>query len=145
MDGRLCRRRIVLEKISLRKKDLEVLLKHAKDCEPNEACAVLYGKSEDKESKVSEIRLAKNIDQSPVNFTIAPEELIDIYKEAEKKGLEIVGIFHSHPSSSAIPSGTDQRFMALNPTVWVISSGVEKNVFAYKLDSKIEKVEINLI
>ena len=62
---------------------------------------------------------------------------------AEEKNLDVVGIFHSHPNSQAIPSPTDKKFMHSNPVVWLIYSGEEKNFRAYILESEIIEIPIN--
>lgn len=118
------------------------LLEHAEKERPNESCAILYGKNNGNTATVTEIYFTKNIDESPVNFTISNEELIKAYKIAEEKHLEIVGIFHSHPDSNAVPSNTDKRFMESNPVVWVIYSGVSKEFKAYTLDESIKQITI---
>ena len=60
----------------------------------------------------------------------------------EKKGLDIIGIFHSHPSSEAFPSNTDKKFMQSNPVTWIIYSGIEKKFNAFVLKSDVEEVLI---
>ena len=99
---------------------------------------MLYGEND----TVSEVFLTKNIEESPVNFTISNEQLIEGYKIAEDKNLEMVGIFHSHPNSEAYPSNTDKKFMFSNPVVWVIYSGINKNFKAYTLESDITEMSI---
>ena len=99
---------------------------------------MLYGEND----TVSEVFLTKNIEESPINFTISNEQLIEGYKIAEDKNLEMIGIFHSHPNSEAYPSNTDKKFMFSNPVVWVIYSGTNKNFKAYTLESDISEVSI---
>ena len=64
-------------------------------------------------------------------FSIAPDQLLGAYRAAERRGLEVIGIFHSHPASGAAPSDTDMRFMRTNPVVWVIYSGQTKEFRAH--------------
>ena len=40
-------------------------------------------------------------------YEIAPEELLRIVLEADKRGLEIAGFYHSHPGHPAQPSSID--------------------------------------
>ena len=75
----------------------------SKNEKPNESCAILFGK----DNTVSEIFLTENIEKSPVNFTISNDELIEAYKIAEEKKMEVMGIFHSHPNSEAYPSNIE--------------------------------------
>ena len=89
-----------------------------------------------------EVFLTENIEESPVNFTISNEQLIQGYKIAEEKKLDVIGIFHSHPNSEAYPSNTDKKFMHSNPVAWIIYSGINKNFKAYVLESDIIEVPI---
>lgn len=108
----------------------------------NESCALLFGKKENDKLVIKEVFLAENIEKSPVNFTIANEQLIRGYKEAEEKGLEVIGIFHSHLNSEPYPSMTDKKFMEINPVVWVIFSNVSKAFKAYMYESDIIEIQI---
>ena len=86
--------------------------------------------------------MAENIEKSPVNFTISNDELIDAYKIAEEKKIDVIGIFHSHPNSEAYPSNTDKKFMQGNPVVWIIYSGVNEDFRGYTLESNIEEIQV---
>lgn len=140
MDDWFCRCRIDLQKIILLKSQKKLLLDHAENEKPNESCAILFGTTNEERIVVKEIFLTKNIEKSPINFTISNDQLIKCYKIAEEKKMEVVGIFHSHPESIAYPSNTDKKFMYSNPVVWVIYSGISREFKAYILDK--ETIEI---
>jgi len=132
-----------LEKIikiseSLRK-NLEL---HANEQNPYEACAILLGNKDEKIWEATEIFLTENIEKSEINFTVSNEQLLGGYKMAEEKGLDVVGIFHSHPKSLPSPSNTDIKFMKGNPIPWIIYSGLTKEMKAYILDSEIIQILI---
>ena len=129
-----------MQKIILSQSDKKILTEHAENEEPNESCAILFGK----DSLVSEVFLTKNIEESPVNFTISNDQLIEGYKIAEEKRIEVIGVFHSHPNSDAYPSNTDKKFMQSNPVAWVIYSGINKNFKAYFLESDITEIPIEI-
>ncbi|MGI0041934.1 MAG: Mov34/MPN/PAD-1 family protein, partial [Nitrosopumilaceae archaeon] len=101
---------------------MDVLVKHARNNTPNESCAILFGRIENDHFTVKDVFLTKNIQDSPVNFTISNEDLIKGYEEAEKRNLDVVGIFHSHPDASAYPSLTEQKYKEINPVPWRIFS-----------------------
>ena len=127
-----------MKKIILSQSIKEILRRHAENEQPNESCAILFGK----ENIISDTFLTKNIEESPVNFTISNEQLIEAYQTAEQKGLEVVGVFHSHPNSEAFPSNTDKKFMQSNPVAWIIYSGIESNFKAFILESEIKEILI---
>ncbi len=138
MDDWNSKRRIDLQKIILSESDKKILTEHAENEKPNESCAILFGK----DNLVSEVFLTKNIEKSSVNFTISNEQLIEGYKIAEEKKVEVIGIFHSHPNSDTYPSNTDKKFMHSNPVVWIIYSGINKDFKAYLLKSGIIEIPI---
>lgn len=104
---------------------------------PSESCAFLLGK----ESAVREVLPMKNADNSRVSFSIPPYEILEAYRLAGSKGLDVIGIFHSHPSSPA-PSATDKRFMEINPVVWLIFSTTEDRFAAWVFADSVKKVEV---
>ena len=125
-----------MQKIILKQSDKKLLSQYSENQKPNEACAILFGKN----NEVLDIFLTENIEESSVNFTISNEQLIEGYKNAEDKKMDIIGIFHSHPNSDAFPSNTDKKFMQSNPVVWIIYSGINKNFKAFILES--DSIEI---
>jgi proteasome lid subunit RPN8/RPN11 len=128
-----------LQKIILSKLQKISLLDHSNKEEPNESCAILYGKKKGEENIVKEIWLIENIDSSPVEFTLSYEQTLKMYKKSEELNLEIIGIFHSHPKGEAYPSNTDKKFMKINQDeyIWIIYSGINKNFKAFVLESEI--------
>ena len=68
--------------------------------------------------------------------------MIQGYKIAEEKKVEVIGIFHSHPNSDAYPSNTDKKFMQSNPVAWIIYSGVNQDFRAFLLESDIIEIPI---
>ena len=131
-----------MESIVLAQKEKDKLVTHAISEQPSESCAMLFGKKVGDNWNVKEVFLTQNIDDSQTNFTISPEELLKGYQIAEKNQLEVVGIFHSHPNSDAIPSNTDKKFMQNNPVPWIIFSGVNNDLKAYLLDSDVIEIPI---
>ena len=127
-----------MQKIKLTESDKKILSEYSENQKPNESCAILFGKDD----QVLDLFLTENIEKSPVNFTISNKQLIEAYKIAEEKKIEVVGIFHSHPGSDAYPSDTDKKFMQSNPVAWIIYSGINKNFRAYLLESDIVEIPI---
>ena len=127
-----------MQKIILKQSDKKLLSQYSENQKPNEACAILFGKN----NEVLDIFLTENIDESPINFTISNEQLIEGYQLAEDKKMDIIGIFHSHPNSDAFPSNTDKKFMQSNPVAWIIYSGINKNFRAFVLES--DSIEIQI-
>ena len=138
-----------MKEIILNQKQIDTLIQHSEACRPSESCAMLLGIHSDQQWNVKEVFLTRNArfpSASETSFIIAPEELIQGYELAEKKHLELVGIFHSHPISSAIPSNTDKKYMKVNDGVpWIIFSGLNTDLRAFMLDEDMEEIKIKII
>ena len=76
---------------------------HAREALPNECCGVLIGK----DSAILEVRRTRNLADSRTRFELDPKGHIDARREARRCGLDVVGFYHSHPQSEAVPSQTD--------------------------------------
>jgi len=133
-----------LQKIILTEAQKQILSNHADNEKPNESCAILFGTDNEDGIRVEKVFLTKNIDQSPVNFTISAEQRLEADKMERESQLKIIGIFHSHPDSKAYPSDTDKKFMELNPEVWIIFSGISKDFKAYVLEQEISEIPIEI-
>ena len=134
-----------VKEIILNQEQIDILIEHSTKSHPNESCAMLLGTHDDQQWNVKEVFLTNNMEKSETNFTISPEELLHGHQLAEKKQLELVGVFHSHPNSSAIPSDTDKKFMKGNPVPWIIHSVMNNDIAAFVLDTSVEEISINIM
>ncbi len=74
---------------------------------PNEACALLSGSLS--LHAATHVHPARNSEASPLRYNVHPEDLVRITYAIEDAGQDLVGIFHSHTRSPAVPSATDRR------------------------------------
>jgi proteasome lid subunit RPN8/RPN11 len=132
-------------KLVLKKAHLEEILAQAKRCTPMEACGLLVGKKAGRNYICEQVLPTKNADESPYSFTIAPEELLAGYRYADERKMEVVGIYHSHPSDAS-PSGLDLKFMKWNLIAWLILSTVTWDYAAYIMEgSSVVKMCVNVV
>lgn len=110
-----------------------------------EVCGFLFGKREKDSITVEEVCFVGNRLKSPVAFEMEPMEMVEAMEEAEKRGLEVVGIFHSHLKCPPRPSGRDLRGMELWPVVWFIVDN-EGNYGAYLPEGgRVREVEVRVL
>jgi proteasome lid subunit RPN8/RPN11 len=87
------------------------MVEHALREFPNEACGLLAGTfgSDGANGSVHAgvFYPMANADASSVTYRLDPKEQFDVTREVEDKGLQLVGIYHSHTHSEAYPSQTD--------------------------------------
>ncbi len=78
---------------------------------PHECCGLLLGKSNHETKAATALRPVSNRRQdSPQNrYLIAPEDWLAAERETRKLGLDIIGVYHSHPDHPARPSEFDRE------------------------------------
>jgi proteasome lid subunit RPN8/RPN11 len=86
---------------------LKQIYAHAEETYPHECCGFLLGDFDDG-GLVRQVRRATNQNQDrPDRFIISSEEFAQTQFAADEAGLEIIGVYHSHPDWPPIPSQTD--------------------------------------
>jgi len=78
---------------------IEYLSRHV----PLESCGLLAGKND----RVQKVLFVRNQAQSPVRFVMDPYEQLQAFDWIEANGLDLLGIFHSHPYGPESASPTD--------------------------------------
>ncbi|TRX59505.1 M67 family metallopeptidase [Fulvivirga sp. M361] len=116
---------------------------------PNECCGFFYGQYGDEKtvSQVLVINNTKDGDQRR-RFEISPEDYLKGERYALKHGLDLLGVYHSHPNHPAVPSEHD-RISAVPVFSYIIISvmeGISAEVTSWILNdaSRFEKEELNI-
>ena len=106
------------------------MLAHARAEAPRECCGLLIG---DGDSVARSVR-AKNLDAKATRYLIDPEDHFAAIRSARADGLEVIGAYHSHPSSAPVPSATDIAEANSGPDfLYVIVSLITEDVQAYRI------------
>ncbi len=129
---------------------LNQIHKHALKIYPEECCGLLLGTIKDKQKTLIEVFPAENswtpeenelfpktthdtqkILSKQNRFSIAPEVVFNVQKEARSRQLQIIGVYHSHPDYIAVPSEFD-RAIAWAEYSYIIVSVTSNNVIDLK-------------
>lgn len=129
---------------------MQEISSHGEYTFPEECCGILIGEYEDDQPIVKEIRRMRNTNKGSRNtrYNMDPLELITLEKELDDKGLEMLGIYHSHPNHPSRPSETDLKFAWPNLSYIVLSvqDGTAAKISSWRLDIDTEEfVEENII
>jgi proteasome lid subunit RPN8/RPN11 len=83
---------------------------------PDEACGLLAGPMIGGEPTgvISAVYPCRNADASARTYTVDGRDFLRASRDAENRGDEIVGVWHSHTHTDAYPSSTDVR-QAVDP------------------------------
>lgn len=112
------------------------MLAHARAEAPRECCGLLVGTTD---SILRSVR-ARNREARATRYLIDPEDHFAAVRAARTDGLEVVGAYHSHPSSAAVPSATDLAEANSGADfLYVIVSLVSDDVRAYRIDAGVWK------
>ena len=89
--------------IAIRRAVIDALIRHAREALPNECCGLLIGTGE----RIDEAVPARNLKESPTAYLVDPERHFEVLRRTRREGTSIVGAYHSHTRSAAVPSPRD--------------------------------------
>ncbi len=92
-----------MNSLTLTNEQLQKMIDHVDSHAPLEACGLLAGKG----STVEAVLVVRNQAQSPVRYVMDPIEQLHAFEWIESNGLDLIGIFHSHPTGPETVSPTD--------------------------------------
>lgn len=89
--------------------EYESIRRHGEETYPFECCGALLGRLTDTGREVQAVVRCSNtsLDRPQDRYSIDPKELLRLQRQADEKGLGIVGFYHSHPDHPARWSQTD--------------------------------------
>ena len=106
---------------------------------PNEACGALLGRVDGDTHDVTEFRGMRNtvVDRPWDRYALDPLEQLQVQKDADARGLEIVGFAHSHPDHPPVPSRFDAEhgWSFYSYVVASIQKGSMREARSWRLDS----------
>ncbi len=87
------------------------MVSHARATYPNECCGAMLGTIDDGAKLVREAVALENAHSGPqqARYELRPEDLLAAERAARQRGLELIGIYHSHPDADAYFSETDLK------------------------------------
>lgn len=94
-----------MEQFSMTAAVLDGITAHAARERPHECCGLLLGT----EGRIVAFHEATNRAAQPcTRYTVDPADHFAAIRRARLEGLDVVGAYHSHPSSAPEPSATDR-------------------------------------
>jgi proteasome lid subunit RPN8/RPN11 len=87
------------------------MVRHAKSTFPNECCGAMLGAIDGDNKTVKRAVALENAHTGPQQerYELRPEDLLRADREARQAGMDLIGIFHSHPDCDAYFSQTDLK------------------------------------
>ena len=108
--------------LSIEQEVIDKIIEHGRTEAPLEACGYLAQKN----GVVCKSITMKNIDASPVHYSMDPAEQFAAVRDCRAEGLSIRAVYHTHPETAAYPSAEDIK-LAYDPAISYVIVSLEKN------------------
>ncbi len=92
-----------MKSLVLTKEQYQKMVAHVDSNFPLEACGLLAGNN----AKVEAVLEVTNQAQSPIRYVMDPIEQLNAFEWIDSNALDLIGIFHSHPTGPETVSPTD--------------------------------------
>lgn len=92
---------------------------------PAESCGVLIGRVDGAWAEVSQVISTRNLALQERRYEIHPEDLLAAHDSAERLGMRVVGVWHSHPDCAAEPSAQDRIAAQRDWSYLIVEVGAE--------------------
>jgi proteasome lid subunit RPN8/RPN11 len=98
-------------------KILEQIHEHGEAAYPEEGVGFMLGKEENDQRLVTQLFIAENVREEADRqnrYLVTPKDYLQAEIMADRLGLSLIGVFHSHPDHPNQPSGFDQEWAQPN-------------------------------
>jgi proteasome lid subunit RPN8/RPN11 len=87
------------------------MVRHAEKIYPKECCGAMLGRIDGGAKLVTDAVPMENAyaGEQGDRYELRPEDLLEADRQARARGLDLIGIFHSHPDCDAYFSDTDLK------------------------------------
>jgi proteasome lid subunit RPN8/RPN11 len=86
---------------------LDEVVAHARADAPLECCGLLAGRVADGTGTASVRYAIRNDAASPTEYETNARDMLNAFRAMREGGLELLAIYHSHPTSAPVPSRRD--------------------------------------
>jgi proteasome lid subunit RPN8/RPN11 len=120
------------------------IIDHARQDAPRECCGLLGGRGVEVERSYR----ITNTELGVTRYLMDAEEQFRAFRDLDERGLDLVGIYHSHPATQAYPSPTDTSLAYYPDAVYLICSLQDPEqpvIRAFRIiDGEIEEIPIEI-
>jgi proteasome lid subunit RPN8/RPN11 len=130
----------MIEELRIPRIELDLIQAELEENKPYEACGVLIGTIDGMTAHVEKAIPIRNVKRTQRSFELDPKEHYNAWNEAEKNGKEIVGVYHTHPVTCAVPSLWDRETMQNDTSIWLIAGADGMRAYVWEDGLKTVKI-----
>ena len=132
--------------ITIAKQQLDEIREHGVRDYPYECCGLLLGHYTAAGKVVTETYPISNAREESAKrnrFLITPEELMKGERYARSRELEVVGFYHSHPDSPAVPSNYDLEHAWPSYSYIIVSTSADQATDLFSWEQEADRSRFN--
>ena len=132
--------------ITIAEKQLADIREHGVRDYPYECCGLLLGRFGPAGKIVNETYPISNAREESAKrnrFLITPEELMKGERYARAHDLEVVGFYHSHPDSPAVPSQYDLEHAWPTYSYIIVSTSADRATDLFSWEQELDRSRFN--
>ena len=115
--------------MKLTRQMVEQIVAQARAEAPNEACGYVAGSGDKAELLIP----MRNVDASPEHYSFDPKEQFAAARQARAAGLDLIGVYHSHPATPPRMSQEDIRLANDSSVVYLIYSLAQEELKGFRV------------
>jgi proteasome lid subunit RPN8/RPN11 len=134
----------MVEKLIIKKSHWIQMKRDVDKRAPEEACGLVAGRN----YTSSVVFAMSNILRSPIRYRMDPEEQLMVFQEIEKRELNLLAIYHSHPNGPPHPSQIDLAEAYYPEAFYLIWYRIDKvwDCQGYKIiNNSVQKIPIQIL
>jgi proteasome lid subunit RPN8/RPN11 len=132
--------------ITIAEQQLTEIREHGVRDYPYECCGLLLGRFDERGKTVRETYPISNAREESAKrnrFLIEPEELMRGERYARANDLEVVGFYHSHPDSPAVPSQYDLEHAWPTYSYIIVSTSADRATDLFSWEQEPDRSRFN--
>ena len=97
--------------LTIKKEHIDGIYSHGGEGYPQEVCGIILGRYDGDDREAVEVRRGANLNSERAHdrYELDPRDLLAAEKHCRENGLEVIGLYHTHPDHPDEPSEFDRE------------------------------------
>jgi len=129
--------------ITLKQSHIDAIFEHGREGHPDEVCGIILGSFSGDDREAIEVMRAGNLnsERSHDRYELDPKDLVAAERKCRESGLEVIGLYHSHPDHPDAPSEFDREraWPVYSYLIVSVMKGEDCSVRSWQIDEETER------